>query len=106
MNGGGEVFDENVIRGFEALMRLSSAATRMNLAAAEVVWRRTALFATGALSGAEALRMLTEKPQAFAEGAAQAAITAATGGSAAAVASAAIRPVSARAAANVRRLRK
>jgi hypothetical protein len=94
------------LRGIEALMRLSTAATRMNLAAAEVIWRRSALMATGALTGAEALRMMTEKHEAFAQGARNAAVKAASGAHPAEVASAAMRPAGARARANARRLRK
>lgn len=100
------MFGRNGLGGFEAMMRFSSAATRMNVAAAEVIWRRTTMMATGAMSGAEAMRMLTEKPLALVEGATKAAMKAATGGDATAVASAAMRPLSTRARANARRLRK
>ncbi|MFN3613121.1 MAG: antifreeze protein [Rubrimonas sp.] len=90
----------------EAWMRLGAAAARMNLAAAEVIARRTGMMATGAMSAPEAARMMLEKPAAFAEAARKAALAAASGAQPAAVASAAMEPIARHARANARRLRK
>jgi hypothetical protein len=93
-------------RAWEAMLRLATAQTRMNIAAAEVIMRRTAMMASGTMSAPEAAKMMMEKPAAFAEAAGRAAIAAARGGDATAVASAALKPIGARASANARRLRK
>lgn len=86
-------------------MRLGVAQNRMAMAASEVILRRTTMMALGAMSGPEAMRMVMEKPAAFTEAAGRAAMAAARGGDAAAVASAALKPIGARAKANARRLR-
>lgn len=90
----------------DAWMRLGLAAARMNMAAAEVIARRTSMMATGAMSGPEAARMMLEKPAAFAEAAQKAAMAAATGAQPAAIANAAMKPLARHARANARRLRK
>ena len=85
--------------------RVATGMARMNLAAAEVVLRRTTMIATGSLSAPEAAKMVLEKHTAFAAAAEKAAMAALRGGDAAAVASAALRPLQRRASANARRLR-
>ncbi|TVQ55886.1 MAG: hypothetical protein EA355_08805 [Rhodobacteraceae bacterium] len=89
-----------------AWARLGVASTRMALSATEVVWRRSMMMAQGGLSAPEAARMVMEKPAAFALAAQRAAVAAARGGDAAKVASAALKPIGVRTAANARRLRK
>lgn len=79
---------------------------RMWLAANEVILRRTLQMATGTMTVAEATRMVTEKPAAFARAAQQAGQAAVAGKSGAAIAAAAIKPVRRRAQNNVTRLRR
>lgn len=100
------MLDKTMLRSFTGWMRLGTAAARMNLAAAEVIWRRSAMMATGAMSAPEAARMMLEKPAAFAEAAQRAAMGAVRGDTATEVAHKALRPLASRAKANARRLRK
>ncbi len=95
--------DPRLARGFA---QLSLASFRMGVAANEVILRRMAMMAAGAMSGPEAARMFLEKPEAFAAGARKAGMAAARGAPAAKVMTAALGPVSAKARANARRLRK
>jgi hypothetical protein len=62
--------------------------------------------ALGTMTPDEAVRMVTEKPAAFAKAAVNAAAAGAKGRGQAAVASAALAPISGRAKANARRLRR
>jgi hypothetical protein len=97
---------KTAFRAWEAWMRLATAQTRMTMAAGEVIWRRTSMMALGAMSAPEMARMVMEKPAAFTEAAGRAAMAAARGADATAVASAALKPIGARAKANARRLRR
>jgi hypothetical protein len=90
----------------EAWGRLARGVTQMNLAAAEVIWQRSAMLASGAMSAPEAARMWLEKPATFAAAAEKAVTAAVRGGDALAVTSAALRPYRSRATANARRLRR
>jgi hypothetical protein len=86
------------------LVRLQMAWWRMGAAAAEVMWRRNLLAAQGAMTAAEATRMVMEKPAAFADAAMRAAVAASRGAKPAAVVQAGLRPVARKAQANARRL--
>lgn len=87
-------------------MRVGENAAQINLAAGEVIWRRSLMMAQGNLGGLEAVRMVLEKPAAFAQAAQRAALAAAAGGAPEVVADAALRPIRIRARANARRLRR
>ena len=95
-----------LLDAYMAWVRVGLAVGRTNLAAAEVIARRSAMMASGAMSGPEAARMLVEKPAAFAAAAQRAAVAAASGSDPARIAEAALRPLRAKAAANARRLRR
>jgi hypothetical protein len=97
---------KRLLDAYAAWARVGAAVGRMNLAAAEVIARRGAMLARGAMSAPEAVRMVTEKPAAFAAAAQKAAVAAASGRDPARVAEAALRPLRAKAAANARRLRR
>ncbi len=86
------------------LFRLQMAWWRIGAAATLVVWRRSLLAAQGAMTAAEATRMVMEKPAAFADAAMRAAVAASRGAKPAAVAQAGLRPVAQKAQANARRL--
>lgn len=98
--------DMKALGAWRAWARLGAASAKMTLTASEVVWRRSMMMAQGGLSAPEAARMVLEKPAAFALAAQRAAVAAARGGDATKVASAALKPIGARTAANARRLRK
>lgn len=89
-----------------AWARVNTAYTRMNLSAAEVIARRSAMMMTGAMSAPEMAKMLLEKPATFAAAAERAMTAAVRGGDAATVTAAALRPYKTKTAANARRLRK
>ncbi len=93
------------MKAFDSWSRVASAYTRLTIASAEVIARRTTMIAQGSMSGPEATAMLMEKPAAFATSLQRAAVAAARGGDAAAITSAALRPLKTKAAANARRLR-
>jgi hypothetical protein len=95
-----------LLDAYVAWARVGFAVSRMSLSAAEVIARRSAMMASGAMSGPEAARMLAEKPAAFAAAAQRAAIAAASGRDPARIAEAALKPLRAKAAANARRLRR
>lgn len=94
------------IAAMQAWGRVAQGLMHMNIAAAEVIWQRSAMMALGAMSAPEAARMWLEKPTAFATAAEKAMVAAARGGDALAVTSAALRPYRHRATANARRLRR
>ena len=87
-------------------MRLATAYTQMSVAASEVIWRRSIRMSQGAMTGPEAVGMVMEKATAFVAAAEGAAVAAARGGDAAAIASAALRPIGARTRSNVRKYRR
>ncbi len=92
-----------VIEGF---LNLVLASHDVTLSATEVIWRRSAMLARGAMTASEAIGMVMEKHTAFAASAERAAIAAAKGGDAVKVATAALQPYRKTTAANARRLRK
>jgi hypothetical protein len=89
-----------------AWMRYATAYTQMSVAAAEVIFRRSLRMSQGAMTGAEAVGMVMEKASAFALATEKAAVAAARGADPARIATAALRPITARARSNVRQLRR
>ena len=89
-----------------AWTRFAMAYWQMNLMAGEVIFRRSLMMMQGGMTGPEALGMMLEKGTAFAAATEKAAIAAARGGDPAAIATAALQPISARARSNVRKLRR
>jgi hypothetical protein len=87
-------------------MRLATAWTQMSLAASEVILRRSIRMSQGAMTAPEAVGMVMEKATAFTAAAEGAAVAAATGRDAVAIASAALKPIRAAARSNVRRYRR
>jgi hypothetical protein len=92
------------IRGGADALRLQMAYARMGAAASRVIFHRCLLAAQGAMTAAEATRMMMEKPAAFADSAMLSALAAARGASPARIAEAGLRPVARKARANARRL--
>lgn len=97
--------DLNGMKALEAWSRVASAYARLTIASAEVIALRTAMMAQGSMSAPEAAQMMMEKPTAFATSAQRAMAAAVQGRDAAAITSAALRPLKTAAAANARRLR-
>ena len=97
---------DSVLAMNRTLARLAASGMRMGVAANEVIWRRSLMMAFGAMSGAEAARMVLEKPAAFALAVERAGRAAARGASAPRILEEALRPVSVKARANARRLRR
>ncbi len=91
---------------WQGWMDLWTAQAEMNMAAAEVIARRSLLAATGALTASEAARMVLEKPAAFASGFEAMAQAILVGASPETALRKAAAPVSTRARANARRLRR
>ena len=88
------------------LMKLAMHYTEMNVAAAEVIWRRMARMSQGAMGGPEAMGMVMEKASAFSKAGEKAAVAAAKGGNPVDVASAALKPIRAKTRSNVRKYRR
>jgi hypothetical protein len=96
-------FDQmNALTGW---MNFAVAYTQMSMAAGEVIVRRSMRMSQGAMTGAEAVGMMLEKASAFTEATERAAVAAAAGADPAKIASAALKPIRARARSNVRKLR-
>ncbi len=76
------------------------------VASVQTVWLRSSLIMTGAMTPVEATRMCLEKPTAFAKGMERGARAATRGKSPAHVMSAALKPISAKASSNARRLNR
>jgi hypothetical protein len=76
------------------------------LGAAETIARRMTMMGSGTLSGVEATAMMFEKPAAFAKGMERAAIAATKGQNPSRVMTEFLKPISASAGSNARRLRK
>ena len=93
-------------RAIRAWMGYATACSRMTLAANEVILRRVHRMATGAMTGPEAAAMVMEKAAAMTASAERAAVAAARGGDALAIATSALKPYGTKTKANVRRLRK
>ncbi len=100
------IYSPKTLDAFAAWGNFASAYTRMNLAASEVILRRTQRMALGAMTPHEAMAMVLEKPTALAAATERAAVAAARGGDAATIAAAALRPYGAKTRSNVRKLRK
>jgi hypothetical protein len=93
------------IQAANAWMRFATHYSQMNMAAFEVIMRRTILMSQGAMSAPEAVGMVLEKATAFVAAGEKAAMAAARGGDATKIAAAALRPIRAKTRANARRLR-
>jgi hypothetical protein len=89
-----------------AWTRFAFAYGQMWLAAGEVIARRSLQITQGAMSGPEAVGMVMEKATVFVAATEQAVVAAARGADPAAIASAALKPIRAKARANARRLRR
>ena len=92
------------MRDGAGLFSLHTAWTRLAMAAGEVIVRRSLLMAQGAMTAAEATRMVAEKHAAFADSAERAGRAMAGGATAAGIAEAALTPYGRRARANAKRL--
>lgn len=86
--------------------RAAMVQQAMWLSAAEVVWWRGFEMAAGSFRSAEAVRMVFEKPAAFAEGIERGAIAAAKGQGPEKVVEAFVRPIGQKTRSNVYRLRQ
>jgi len=95
----------DVMKSGNAWMKFAIAYSKMSMAAGEVIMRRSMRMAQGAMTGSEAIGMVTEKATAFALATESAAMAAANGGDAAKIANAALRPFGAKTRSNVRKLR-
>lgn len=89
-----------------AWMDLAFAYGQMCVASTEIIIRRCMRMAQGSMTGAEAVGMVLEKGTAFAMATERAAVAAAAGADPVKIASAALRPYSAKTRSNVRRLRR
>ncbi|MFT3973709.1 MAG: hypothetical protein QM699_09745 [Amaricoccus sp.] len=94
------------IQAATAWMDFSFAYGQMCVASAEIIARRCMRMAQGSMTGPEAVGMVLEKATAFATATERAAVAAATGADPVRIASAALRPYSAKTRSNVRRLRR
>ena len=93
-----------MISAAQTWQEVSLASARLTWSAAQVVQIRAAQMATGTMKPAEAMRMVFEKPAAFAAGMEKVAVAAARSPDLAAMALAGLAPVSSSAKANARRL--
>ena len=89
-----------------AWMKFSLAYMQMSMAAGEVIVQRSTRMLQGAMTGPEAVGMVMEKATAFAAATERAAVAAATGADPARIASAALRPIRAKARSNARKYRR
>ncbi len=87
-------------------MKLALHYTQMNMAAAEVIARRTVQISQGAMTGPEAVGMVLEKATAFAAASEGAAVAAARGADPVGIAAAALSPIRAKTRSNAMRLRR
>jgi hypothetical protein len=90
---------------FDSWTKFANAYAQMSMASAEVIVRRTMMMSQGTMSGPEAMGMVLEKATAFAASAEGAAVAAATGADLPRIASAALKPIHAKARSNARKLR-
>lgn len=93
------------LKAAKAWTNLATAYTQMSVAAAEVILRRSMQMAQGAMTTGEAVGMVMEKATAFVAATEGAAVAAATGGDPLRIATAALKPIRAKARSNARRLR-
>jgi hypothetical protein len=89
-----------------AWMKFATHYAQMQLAACEVIARRTMMMSQGTMSGPEAMGMVLEKATAFAAAGEKAATAAARGGDAVKIATAALHPIRVKTRSNARRLRR
>jgi L-asparagine transporter-like permease len=89
-----------------AWVKFAIAFHEMSLAAGEVILRRSMLMSQGKMTPPEAVGMVMEKATAFVAATELAAVAAATGADPAKVASAALRPIRAKARSNMRKYRR
>jgi hypothetical protein len=89
-----------------AWLKYVFAFQEMSLAAAEVMLQRSMKISRGTMTGPEAVGMVMEKATAFSAAAELAAVAAATGADPARIASAALRPIRAKARSNARKYRR
>jgi hypothetical protein len=92
------------IGALSAWTKFGLAYAAMATTASEVIWRRSLMMAQGAMSHAEATRMVSEKAAAFAAASSAAAVAMAAGKDVAAIAAAALKPYGTHTRANRRRL--
>ncbi len=90
----------------QAWMNYATAYSQMTMAANEVIIRRMHRMATGTMTVPEAMAMVSEKTTAMAMSAERAAVAAAGGADAIAIATSALKPYGTKTRSNVRRLRK
>ena len=88
-----------------AWMRFALSYGQMNLAAAEVIMRRSMKMSLGRMSAPEAAGMVLEKATAFAKASENAAVAAFRGADPARIATAALRPIHAKSRSNARKYR-
>lgn len=91
--------------GMVAWLRLARAYSVMSMAAAEVIMHRSMKMAQGGMAPQEMMGMVMEKATTFAEASEKASVVAASGGDAAQIAAAALRPYSRKTRSNVRKYR-
>ncbi len=87
-------------------MKYAIAYSQMSMAAGEVIMRRSLRMSQGAMTAPEALGMVMEKATAFTAAAERAAVAAASGGDAAKIAHAALKPIRAKTRSNARKYRR
>ncbi|MFO1209958.1 MAG: hypothetical protein U1E40_12170 [Amaricoccus sp.] len=87
-------------------MEFASSYAQMAAAAGEVIVRRSIKISRGDMTAPEAVGMVMEKATAFATATERAAVAAATGADPARIATAALRPIRAKARSNVRKYRR
>jgi hypothetical protein len=93
------------IRAASAWMEFTFAYGQMCVASAEIITRRCLMMAQGSMTGPEAVGMVLEKATAFAIATERATAAAAAGGDPVGIATAALRPYTAKTRSNIRRLR-
>lgn len=91
---------------FAAWSEFAAAYAQMNLAAGEIILRRTQRMASGSMTMPEAMAMVMEKSAAFASAAERASVAAVGGGDAIKIATAALGPYGVKTRSNVRKLRR
>ena len=88
-----------------AWMRFAMSYGQMNMAAAEVIMRRSMKISQGRMSAPEAVGMVLEKATAFTKASENAAVAAFRGADPARIATAALRPIRAKTRSNARKYR-
>lgn len=76
------------------------------VASLQTIWSRTSMMVSGAMTPVEATTMVMEKPAAIAKGMGEGARAVARGKSPAQILSASLKPISAKASSNARRLKR